>query len=294
MIQVGISGFGTLAAWLARGINAQPDMYIVDAGRESADVWVWCPSQFESDKASAQTLREEDTVVIVLSEAPSGPLFNAGQSSSEVQTARRLWVASPPLIGLLQLLSCIPDTRRVHLTVLAPAGVHSDATNGPIDALVPCHLSEMSHLRSDDKRRITWQAITVPHTRCWMVGCLLETTKEFMAAEVVSLLSAHSRIILTPPRVGLTDTAVLNDVFRDLGRPQGLFYETVVFTDYLVTTGREIALWFAVDVGACVAEAIDCIRVVVGRAGAQQSILETNQALGAFTDFPGVLDWDVR
>jgi len=183
--------------------------------------------------------------------------------------------------SLLRLATKISEVRRIHVTEVLCAGTASAALHGPIDALVPRATARQTPDGWPPGTIWTWHSVAAPHTRCNLAACLVETARSWTQNQVLDMLASAPRVLIATGRLGFSDTAVLAEFFRDLGRPAGEFIETVVFEETLQVTGHTICMWMAAHPKTVVAEIVDSIRALLGLAATPWESMETtDRALG--------------
>jgi glyceraldehyde-3-phosphate dehydrogenase type II len=279
-VVVRVRGEGLRGLWLRQAVAKQADCVLAGPDSPEAMVHVW-----EDEPGPPPLIQNESTRVVVVGAYPEAAIFHSAWNYHEVAGKTCVYIPALPVTIVLRILACIPQARHVHVTTLAPAGLPARALHGPIDSLTPLPMDgglEVSLLPAT-----TWseQSVVTPHTRCWLMGCMVETHTELVAQHVLRALTEAPRVMLTPPEIAFPDTAVVREFFRDLGDPHGLFTEAVVFTDSLVVTRQRMTLWVAASEVGIIPETIDGIRAVLGQTPATASIQQTDQALGIRRSF---------
>jgi hypothetical protein len=262
-----VEGEGPPAARVTALLLRQRDMALVHEAA-GASVHLLAGGDAASAPAAPATVR--------LGPGP-GPLFHSAWSAGPAP-AEGVRIPSPAGCAALRALRAVSGVARVHMVSLRPAPGPGGRPAGPIDALVP---DDPPPERPPWPPGADWtvQEARVPHTRCWLVACAVECRRPAVRAELLSRLSRVPRVLLAPARLGFTDSAVLAEFFRDLGRPDGSFWETVVFSDSLVACGSTVRFWAAAHESSAAAEAIDAVRVLARTASPARSAALTSLAL---------------
>jgi hypothetical protein len=243
VISVGISGPAQPARLLAHAVSTQPDMVVASR---------------PSDEVDVRVVLEGDGLEI---HAPGKPGTHV-----------------PGVVGCVaaRLAAALGAVSRLHLTALVPAGLRGPAA-GPIDALVPLELPAPAVPGLETA--LTVQHVVVPATRCWLVGCAADLPEPIGRDELDELLAAAPRVVEAPERLGFADTAAVTELFRQLGRPQGSFWEAVVLGGSIRLDGPRLRCWVVAHDAAPFLEAVDAAREVAGAA----SSASTDAAAGVLT-----------
>lgn len=278
MAFIGIAGEGVMVKWLAQAVQKQPDFHLASEGEENLSAWIWYHKEGEPLPLHLQ--------------ASSLPIISLGPGirtwthlSQEGPPTKLLHIPEAPFVALLRITAALKQITQLHTTMLAPAGLPFEAQHGPIDALLPATPAWVPEGLSPATMQWTYQMVQVPHTRCWLISCLMQMQREFARSEILALLRTAPRVLLVPEGIGFTDTAFLVESFRDRGRPHGSFFETAIFLDYLRVQDRQVQMWIAAHMFAPLPEVMDCLHVLCGSASTDESMKRTNRALGILSAF---------
>jgi len=162
-----------------------------------------------------------------------------------------------------------------------------DIKKGPINAIVPDPVKLPSHHGPDVQTvlphiNITTLAIKVPTTimHLHMLNMKLKNTPE--PDEVRDVLAKAPRIRFVKASDGLTSTASIIELGRDLGRPRYDMWENCIWEDSICIDDGELYFFQAIHQESdAIPENIDAIRAMMELENdAQKSIQKTNKAMG--------------
>jgi glyceraldehyde-3-phosphate dehydrogenase (NAD(P)) len=161
-----------------------------------------------------------------------------------------------------------------------------DSKKGPINAIEPV-LNVPSHHGPDVQTvipdlNISTMAVKVPTTIMHLHSVVVELKKEVGLEEVLDIWDKTPRIILVSGQDGVTSTAQVVEMARDMGRERNDMYEIVIWKDGVHIIGKTLYYSQAVHQEAdVVPENIDCIRAMMEiERDKIKSIEKTNKAMG--------------
>ncbi len=197
-----------------------------------------------------------------------------------------LRVVSCNTTGLARLLHAInqehPIEKAIAFIVRRSVDPNQDA-KGIIDCVIPS--MGISHHAKDlktvlrDVNIITF-AVKIPVTHFHVHMLSIKLKNEVSSREIIDILEEARRIVLISSRDGLSSTAKLFDLSRELERSRSDFYENLVWLDSMCADGRWIHLMQAIHQEAIVVpENIDAIRAITGLADASKSMDLTDSTL---------------
>lgn len=282
MAFIGIAGEGVMVKWLAQAVQKLPDFQIASAGEKNLSAWIWYHKEGEP-----LPLHLQASALPIISLGPGIRTWTRPSSSQlqERPQTRLLHIPEAPFMAILRITASLKQVAQLQTTMLVPTGLPFEAQHGPIDALLPAAPEWVPEGLSTSHMQWTYQMVQVPHTRCWLIACVMQMQRELARDEILALLRNAPRVLLIPEGIGFTDTAFLVESFRDRGRPHGSFFETTIFLDYLRVQGRQAQMWIAVHALAPLPEAMDCLQVLCGSASEAESMKRTDRTLGILSSF---------
>lgn len=174
--------------------------------------------------------------------------------------------------------------KKARATLVRRATDPNDAKKGPINAIVPT-IKMPSHHGPDVKTviphiNITTAAMKVPTTLMHLHTVNLELEKECSAEDIIELFKTQSRIRLIGQ--GITSTAEIIEVARDLKRPRSDMWENCIWEESITIHDGELYFFQAIHQESdVVPENVDAIRAMMElESDAEKSIEKTNRALG--------------
>ncbi len=180
-------------------------------------------------------------------------------------------VVSCNTTGLLRLICSLDrayGVERVRATIIRRACDPKEIKRGPVNAIAPNPPSIPSHHGVDVKTvlprlDIITTAVVVPTTLMHVHSIILWLRQETSREDLIETLAKTPRIALIDSKLGLTSTASIVEMARDMGRPRYDIPELLVWRDSIHVNNREVMLLQAVHQESIVIpENIDAIRAV--------------------------------
>ncbi|ASS73661.1 hypothetical protein CIG75_00835 [Tumebacillus algifaecis] len=256
MYRIGIISDGRLKKWLEHAVTAQDDMVLAQQEDHEVDAWI---------STLPAALTHLDKPVIYCGVDDDSALYR---------------IPNAPATSLSRVLAGIPRVKHVAVTAVQPTDALSK--KGPVDALSPTVPSWLTQVQWPKGATHSGQSVRAQHTRSWLVGCQIETATPVTIAEILDRLHTLPRVLLTPPGLQFADTAVVSEFFRDQGRADGGFYETVVLVDSVeFAESGHILLWCVAHEIAPIPETIDYVRSVLSPHSLSEiTTVQTDHSLG--------------
>jgi glyceraldehyde-3-phosphate dehydrogenase (NAD(P)) len=123
-------------------------------------------------------------------------------------------------------------------------------------------------------------AVKLPTTLMHLHTINLELEKECTAEDVESILAEQSRVRFVGQ--GITSTAEIMELAKDLGRPRGDMWENCVWNESITMYEGELYFFQAIHQESdVIPENVDAIRAMMElESDGQKSIAETNAKMG--------------
>jgi glyceraldehyde-3-phosphate dehydrogenase (NAD(P)) len=218
----------------------------------------------------------------------AGVSFNASSNYEEAVGKDFVRVVSCNTTGLCRVIYPMDQqlgVKKVRVTLMRRAADPGDIKKGPINAIVPNPIKLPSHHGPDVNTimphiNIVSTAVKLPTTLMHVHTVNMELGKECSAADVRSIFEKQSRIRLIGQ--GITSTAEIIELGRDLGRPRNDMWENCVWDDSITVHEGELYFFQAIHQESIVIpDNVDAIRAMTGleKDGAR-SIAKTNKAMG--------------
>jgi glyceraldehyde-3-phosphate dehydrogenase (NAD(P)+) (phosphorylating) len=176
-------------------------------------------------------------------------------------------------------------TKKVRVTLARRATDPNDIKKGPINAIVPDPIKLPSHHGPDVKTviphiDITSAAMKIPTTLMHVHTVNMELKNECTAEDVRQVLGSQSRVRFVGQ--GITSTAEIMEVARDIKRPRNDMWENCVWPDSITMHEGELYFFQAIHQESIVVpENVDAIRAMMElESDGAKSILKTNKAIG--------------
>jgi len=210
-----------------------------------------------------------------------------------------LRVVSCNTTGLLRLLCTLNrefGVKKVRATIVRRGADPHETKRGPIDAIVPNPVTLPSHHGVDVRTvlpiDIATTAVVVPTTLMHVHVLNITLKEEVTRDRIIEALENAPRILLIPTKLsGVKDTAKIIEMTRDMGRKRYDLYELAVFEESISLNGKELFLMQAVHQESIVTpENVDAIRAMFGMVSKEDSIKETDEALGLLKTFDEVIE----
>jgi len=175
--------------------------------------------------------------------------------------------------------------KKARVTLVRRAADPNDAKKGPINAIVPNPIKLPSHHGPDVKSvlpniNISTMAMKIPTTLMHLHTINMKLEKECSAEDVKEVLGTQSRIRFVGQ--GITSTAEIIEVARDLKRPRNDMWENCVWDESITIDDGELYFFQAIHQESdVVPENVDAIRAMMElESNGAKSIEKTNKAIG--------------
>jgi len=222
------------------------------------------------------------------SHALTGCSFNAETNYDEAFGKDFVRVVSCNTTGLCRVLSPLDKefgVKKARVTLLRRAADPGDIKTGPINAIVPNPIKLPSHHGPDVKNvipniDIATTAVKLPTTLMHLHTVNLELEKECTAEDVESVLAEQSRVRFVGQ--GITSTAEIMELAKDLGRPRGDMWENCIWNESITMYEGELYFFQAIHQESdVIPENVDAIRAMMElESDASRSIEITNKTMG--------------
>jgi glyceraldehyde-3-phosphate dehydrogenase (NAD(P)) len=176
--------------------------------------------------------------------------------------------------------------RKVYATMVRRGPDPNNSKKGPVNAIIPV-LKVPSHHGPDLKTviegiNIDTMAVAVPTTLMHLHCNVVELEKEVTAEEVISVWENTPRVSFVTGGEGITSTAQIMEMAKDLKRDRSDLNEISVWKDGVHVVGKTLYYYQAIHQESdVVPENIDCIRAMYELENDNiASIKKTNEALG--------------
>ncbi|WP_440945080.1 type II glyceraldehyde-3-phosphate dehydrogenase [Methanosarcina sp. T3] len=175
--------------------------------------------------------------------------------------------------------------KKVRVTLARRATDPNDIKKGPINAIVPDPIKLPSHHGPDVKTviphiNITSAAMKIPTTLMHLHTVNMDLKNECTAEDVRKVLGSQSRVRFVGQ--GISSTAEIIEVARDIKRPRNDMWENCVWQDSVTMHEGELYFFQAIHQESIVVpENVDAIRAMMElESDGAKSILKTNKAIG--------------
>ncbi len=218
----------------------------------------------------------------------AGCSFNADANYSESLGKDFVRVVSCNTTGLCRVISPLDKEfgiKKVRVTLLRRAADPGDIKHGPINAIIPNPITLPSHHGPDVKTilphiDIATTAVKLPTTLMHMHTLNMEFRDECTAKEVEAVLAKQSRVRFVGQ--GITSTAEIMELARDLDRPRSDMWEICVWNESISMYEGELYFFQAIHQESdVIPENVDAIRAMMEiESDGAKSIAKTNKAMG--------------
>ena len=218
----------------------------------------------------------------------AGCSFNAETNYGEALGKDFVRVVSCNTTGLCRVLSPLNNefgVKKARITLMRRSADPNDIKHGPINAIVPNPIKLPSHHGPDVKTVIpgidvATTAVKLPTTLMHLHTINLELEKECTAEDVENILAEQSRVRFVGQ--GITSTAEIMELAKDLGRPRGDMWENCVWNESITMYEGELYFFQAIHQESdVIPENVDAIRAMMElESDGQKSIAETNAKMG--------------
>lgn len=224
----------------------------------------------------------------------TGLSFNAYANYETALGADRLRVPSCNTTGLIRTLFPLQsqfDVEDVNAVMVRRAADPWDTRRGPINAIVP-ELRVPSHHGPDVQSVLTGLpiqtiAVKVPTTLMHLHAVTVKLGGEVTTEDVLEVWRGTPRLRFVRGAEGITSTAQIVELARDLQRPRSDLYEIAIWEEGVHVQDHTLYYFQAVHQESdVVPENIDAIRAMLElESKKEQSIRKTDRALGIPTVF---------
>lgn len=214
--------------------------------------------------------------------------FNAYANYDSAAGKDFVRVVSCNTTGLARTLSTLRDNfgiSEVNATLVRRATDPNDSKKGPINALEP-DLHFPSHHGPDVMTvmpglEIETSAVKAPTTLMHLHSVTAKINSDTDLEHVLDAFRSKRRLMLVSGKNGITSTAQVMDLARELGRERSDLYEIAIWRENVNLNGRKINYMQAVHQESdVVPENVDAVRAVFGLQEKEKSIELTDMALG--------------
>ncbi|WP_135612362.1 type II glyceraldehyde-3-phosphate dehydrogenase [Methanococcoides sp. AM1] len=218
----------------------------------------------------------------------AGCSFNAETNYEEALGKDFVRVVSCNTTGLCRVLSPLDKefgVKKARITLMRRSADPNDIKHGPINAIVPNPIKLPSHHGPDVKTVIpgidvATTAVKLPTTLMHLHTINLELEKECTAEDVENILAEQSRVRFVGK--GITSTAEIMELAKDLGRPRGDMWENCIWNESITMYEGELYFFQAIHQESdVIPENVDAIRAMMElESDGNKSIAETNSKMG--------------
>ncbi|MDG6244314.1 MAG: type II glyceraldehyde-3-phosphate dehydrogenase [Methanolobus sp.] len=218
----------------------------------------------------------------------AGCSFNAEANYAQAIGRDFVRVVSCNTTGLCRVIYPLDQeygVKKVRVTLMRRAADPNDIKTGPINAIVPNPIKLPSHHGPDVKSviphiNITSTAVKLPTTLMHLHTLNIELEKDCTADDVKALFAKQSRIRFVGQ--GISSTAEIMELGKDLGRPRGDMWENCIWEDSVTMYEGELYFFQAIHQESdVIPENIDAIRAMTElESDGAKSIAKTNRAMG--------------
>jgi glyceraldehyde-3-phosphate dehydrogenase (NAD(P)) len=186
--------------------------------------------------------------------------------------------------GLSRTLGAIQKhINRVTAVMIRRAADPHDAKKGPINAIIPV-TRVPSHHGPDVKTvldiDIETLAVAVPTTLMHLHTVIVDLKDKISTDDVLDIFRNTTRVMLVNSEMGITSTAKIHELARDMGRKRNDMYEICVWEDSVNVKNDTLYYIQAVHQESdVVPENIDAVRAMNKIAEMEESIKITNKTL---------------
>jgi glyceraldehyde-3-phosphate dehydrogenase (NAD(P)) len=228
-----------------------------------------------------------------------GTVFSLLAEREQVFRAKIVKLPSADAVALARLVRALAGLGRIERlfsAIVTRSGHATSPTAGCVDALEPIfdcpeeHL-ELAKILSPSVDVVQMRRVRAPYTHSHLHMLKLDLDRPVERNSVLQSLASGRRILLAPADSGFTNTAQLQEFFRDVGRNRGDRPEAFIWEEAVLVFQRQVCLIMDVDPEAALtAECIDAIRLnQVEDIELSQSVAQTDRALGIGRTAGGIL-----
>ncbi len=214
--------------------------------------------------------------------------FNAVSNYDKALGHDFVRVVSCNTTGLCRVISPIDKElgiNKVRITIARRAVDPNDIKKGPVNAIVLHPVTLPSHHGPDVKSvlpniNITSAALIVPTTLMHLHTVNMEVNTDCTAEDIKKIFGSQSRIRFIGQ--GITSTAEIIEVARDIKRPRNDMWENCIWPESITVNEKELYFFQAIHQESIVVpENVDAIRAMMElESEGAKSIEKTNKAIG--------------
>ncbi len=218
----------------------------------------------------------------------TGWSFNSGANYEETLGKDFVRVVSCNTTGLCRVIYPLDQkygVKKVRVTLMRRSADPNDIKNGPINAIVPNPVTLPSHHGPDVKSviphiNISSTAVKLPTTLMHLHTLNIELENECTADDVKELFAQQPRVRFVGQ--GITSTAEIMELAKDMGRPRGDMWENCVWDESVTMHEGELYFFQAIHQESdVIPENVDAIRAITEiETDGAKSIAKTNKAMG--------------
>lgn len=218
----------------------------------------------------------------------AGCSFNANANYEEALGKDFVRVVSCNTTGLCRVIYPLDQefgVKKVRVTLMRRSADPNDIKKGPINAIVPNPIKLPSHHGPDVKTvmphiNIASTAVKLPTTLMHLHTLNIELDRECSAEDVKALFEKQPRIRFVGQ--GISSTAEIMELGKDLGRPRGDMWENCVWDESITMYEGELYFFQGIHQESdVIPENVDAIRAMMElESDGAKSIAKTNKAMG--------------
>ncbi len=218
----------------------------------------------------------------------TGFSFNAVSNYEKALGLDLVRVVSCNTTGLCRVITPIDrelGVKKVRVTIARRAVDPNDIKKGPINAIVLDPVKLPSHHGPDVRSvlphiNITSAALKIPTTLMHMHTVNMEVNTDCAPEDIKKIFASQSRIRFVGQ--GITSTAEIMEVARDIKRPRNDMWENCIWPESITVNENELYFFQAIHQESIVVpENVDAIRAMMElESEGAKSIEKTNKAIG--------------
>jgi len=200
----------------------------------------------------------------------SGFSFNAESNYEQALGLDLTRVVSCNTTGLCRVITPIDNkfgVNKVRAAITRRAVDPNDIKKGPVNAIVLHPVKIPSHHGPDVQSvlshiNITTTAVVVPTTLMHVHTVNIEVNTDCTAEDIKKIFSSQPRIRFIEN--GITSTAEIIEVARDIGRPRNDMWENCIWSESITVTEKELYFFQAIhQESITIPENVDAIRAMM-------------------------------
>ncbi len=296
---IGVIGYDQLGKRVANALTRQPDLHL-------AGVFDGDPERARLLQLRGLALAAKDfaawgtecQVVVVCSgnvlplpvPAVYGPDVPAFWLNGREKTTLRCRIACADALAFARIVACLPPVERLFSSCARRTGGVTDHRFARVNALEP--LFELPAEDADIRAELSGvesvmiRRTRLPYTQSHVPHLKLEFANPLPRETALAAFRSAARVRVAAGAAGLSNTGLLQEYDRDLGRPRGDRPEVFVWEETVASVERSLFLTIDVDPDATpIPEVLDAVRRF---ACPTLSLIEvqkiTNRSLGIGSD----------